>query len=112
MPRKASVLYAEHYAGGIPDVPAKSVINMVRCLDVATTGVGMAYETKANARLIAAAPEMLGILKRAAHILAEVPVSSTEQIERFDALRASVVDAIKQADPGHYGLPNHQGDEK
>lgn len=69
-------------------------------------------EGAANARLIAAAPGMLDILKRAAHVLAEVPMSSIEQIERFDALRVSVVEAIKQADPGYYGLPNHQGDEK
>lgn len=30
---KASMLYAEHYTGNLPDLPARSIVNMARCLD-------------------------------------------------------------------------------
>ena len=38
---------------------------------VATTGIGMGEETKANARLIAAAPELLDALKGIMNIVSE-----------------------------------------
>lgn len=30
---KASMLYAEHYMGNLPGLPASSIVNMARCLD-------------------------------------------------------------------------------
>ncbi len=54
----------------------------------------------ANARLIAAAPRMSDTLKRAAHILAELPDQSPQLI----ALRSQIVQCIKQATPEYYSV--------
>lgn len=62
-----------------------------------------------DARLIAAAPRMVAVLQRAARILAELPDS--EQTPQMLALRAEIVETIKQATPEYYGLPAH-GQEK
>ncbi len=53
-----------------------------------------------NARLIAAAPLMSDTLKRAAHILAELPDQSPQLI----ALRSQIVECIKQATPEYYSV--------
>lgn len=55
-------------------------------------------EALANARLITAAPRMSDALKRAAHLLAELP----EQSPQMMALRAEIVGCIKQATPEYY----------
>lgn len=55
---------------------------------------------EANARLIAAAPRMSDALKRAAHILAELP----DQSPHLLAIRTEIVACIKQATPEHYGV--------
>lgn len=50
----------------------------------------------------------LDIIKRAAHILAELP--PTEQTGRMFALRTRMVEAIKVADPAYFGLPVPKAD--
>lgn len=59
-------------------------------------------ENKANARLIAAAPRMSAALKRAAHLLAELPAE--HQTPQVLALRTEIVETIKQSTPEHYGI--------
>lgn len=55
-------------------------------------------EITANARLITASPRMSDTLKRAAHLLAELPDQSPQLL----ALRAEIVECIKQATPEYY----------
>lgn len=63
-------------------------------------GRGVTFQrAEANLMLIAAAPLMSDTLKRAAHILAELPDQSPELI----ALRSQIVECIKQATPEYYG---------
>lgn len=59
----------------------------------------LSTEASANGRLIEAAPRMAQALHRAAHLLAELP----EQSPQLLALRAEMVETIKQATPEHYG---------
>ncbi len=59
-----------------------------------------AKEIQANARLIAAAPRMSDTLRRAAHILAELPDQSPQLI----ALRSQIVQCINQATPEYYSV--------
>jgi hypothetical protein len=54
---------------------------------------------EANSMLIASAPIMSDTLKRAAHVLAELPNQSPELI----ALRSQIVECIKQSTPDYYG---------
>ena len=53
-----------------------------------------------DAVLMAAAPRMAKALQRAAHLLAEL--SKSEQTPQMLALRAEIVETIKQATPDYY----------
>jgi hypothetical protein len=67
---------------------------------LATVVNGDPDELQANARLIAAAPQMLKTLQRAAHLLAELPNQTPQML----ALRSEIVAAISDAAPEYYGL--------
>lgn len=54
----------------------------------------------ADAVLIAAAPQTVKALQRAAHVLAELPNANEPHIL---ALRRQIVDAIRKATPEYYG---------
>lgn len=56
----------------------------------------------ANARLVAAAPELLVALQRAAHLLAELPECRDIRVL---GVRQMAVAAISKAAPEYYGLP-------
>lgn len=64
------------------------------------SGLVIDDQKMANARLMAAAPEMAAALQRAAHVLAELP----DQPEAVKALRSQIVAAIILATPEHYGV--------
>ena len=85
----------------IKPVSSYPVVFAGRNTHVATISTkGLAdIEAEANCNLIAAAPIMSDTLKRAAHILAELPDQSPELI----ALRSQIVECIKQATPEYYG---------
>lgn len=74
---------------------------------IALTGLFGTYdsdESKANAQLISAAPDMVAALQTSARVLAEIADKlSGDDLLRLNAVRTLTIAAVKKATPLYYG---------